>query len=442
MRTQIPSVAGCLRRGPLGRFGVGPCVGLLTCIGTWLAALGAAQAGPCAVPDARHRTIQSAVNDTTCSEILLGERIYTEQLSLNRAGGITIRGVGAGRTVIVSPASRSWSTVPTTFLPNFSYVVQVRPGTSATLSDLTIDGFSNARCGERYFGVRFAGASGALERVVIENVRGRGTDFACANIIAVAVTAETSTPAGSATLAVRGATIRGFQQMGLLANGGNARLTVEDTVLHGAGAQSQLVQTGVQLQAGAGGSLDRVTVTDLTYSGDPCRGVGTGVKVASASATTIKRCVLRTVDRGILLSKNAGEAISVSKNRFVETLSGILSTDNGPTPMGGSPIIEISQNGFISTKRSTAATVATCFDESGDGIAVRNENDSVISGNSAADSARCAIELLAGTKNLDIKDNQLVRSARADLEDKGTANRLSKNLCQTSTPAGLCSGDP
>jgi hypothetical protein len=110
--------------------------------------------------------------------------------------------------------------------------------------------------------------------------------------------------------------------------------------------------------------------------------------------------------------------------------------------MGLAQLVEVSKNGFISTKRSTAATVATCFDESGDGVAVRNENDSLISGNSAADSARSAIELLAGTKNLDVRENQLVRSARADLEDKGSGNRLSKNLCQTSAPAGLCTGEP
>jgi hypothetical protein len=446
MRTSIPSVAGRLRLGP---FGVGSAVGLLVPFAPLLAGfagtfavLSSAQAAPCSVPSARHRTIQSAVNDTTCTEVLLGERIYAEQLSLNRAAGITIRGVGAGRTVIVSPASRARSTVSTSFLPNFTYVVQVRPGTSATLVDLTIDGFSNARCGERYFGVRFAGASGTLDRVVVENVRGRGSEFACGNIIAVAVTAESSTPVGGATLTVRGATIRGFQQAGLLGNGSRAQLAVENTVLRGAGAQSQLAQTAIQLQAGAGGNLDRVTATELSFTGDPCRGVGTGIKVASASATTITRGVLRGVDRGILLSKNTGGAIRVSKNRFVETLSGILSTDNGATAMGGSPIIEISQNGFVSTKRSTAATVATCFDESGDAIAVRNESDSVISANSAADSSRCAIELLAGTKNLDVKDNQLVRSSRADLEDKGLGNRLSKNLCQTSTPAGLCAGDP
>jgi hypothetical protein len=106
------------------------------------------------------------------------------------------------------------------------------------------------------------------------------------------------------------------------------------------------------------------------------------------------------------------------------------------------PMVEISKNAFITTKRSSAATVATCFNDSGDAIAARAEMDSVISGNSAADSARCAIELLSGTSNLDVQSNQALRSGRTDIEDAGTGNRLSKNICESSTPTGICTAPP
>jgi len=407
-----------------------------------IAAAKPAAAASCTVPDRRHPTIQSAVDDSTCTDVRLGERTYSEQVTLNRPGGIEIRGVGAGRTIIASPTTRARSTVSTSFLSGYTYVVQVRPGTSATLSDLTVNGAGNARCSERYFGVRFTGASGELNRVVVENVRGRGTDFACANVIAVAVTSESGSTATAGQLAVRGSTIRSFQQIGLLANGQKARLTVSDTVVSGVGPQSSQAQVGIQVATGAKGVLERATISDLLFSGDPCRGgLGTGFRIAGAGETSIKQAVLRAVDRGVLLSKNTLGPIKVSGSRFIETLGGILSTDNGPGP-GGSPIIEISKNGFIGTKRSTAATVTTCFDDSGDAIAVRNEKDSLISENSAADSARCAVELLAGTSNLDVRENQAVRSGRADLADQGSGNRLSNNLCLTSIPADLCSGAP
>lgn len=393
-------------------------------------------AAPCAVPDRRHATIQSAVNDTACSEINVAAGVYSEQLTLNRTGGIIIRGVGAGRTIIKSPATRTRSLVLTGFLPLYSYVVQVRPGTQATLSNLTIDGGGNARCSERYFGIRFTSASGTLDHVVVENVRGSGSDFACANIIGVAVTSETGSSAVASSLTLNGSTIRSFQQTGLLANGPKATLRVSDTVLHGAGAQGSLAQTGIQLSAGASGTVDRATLTDLTFTGDPCKGVGTAVQLASAGTSSITSAVVITADRGILLSKNTLGKMTVSGSRFVETLQGILSTDNG------SGLVHIDKNSFITTKRSAAATVATCFAESGDAIAVRNESASIVTANSAAASARCAIELLTGTSNLDVGKNQAVRSARADIEDAGTGNRLSQNLCTTSTPSGLCAGTP
>ena len=117
------------------------------------------------------------------------DRVYTEQVSIGRVG-ITITGKGAGRTILRSPATRVKSTVTTTYLPRYSYVVEIKPGALATLRDLSIDGRSNATCTERYFGVRYHNSTGNLERVVVENVRGMGSSFAgsCTNIFAVGVT--------------------------------------------------------------------------------------------------------------------------------------------------------------------------------------------------------------------------------------------------------------
>lgn len=393
-----------------------------------------AHAGLCTVPEATHPTIQRAVDDVRCTEIALKEQVYTGQVSINRPDAITIHGVGAGRTVLASPLRRTRSTQATTFLRNFTYVVQLRPGSVVTLSDVTIDGGSSARCSENYFGIRAHNARIDLEGVVIENVRGRTTDFACPNVIAAAATAEGT--GASATLGVTRSSVRAFQQIGLLARGAGATLTVKNTVLRGAGTQNQQVQTGIAIRDGAGGTIDRATVNDMHYSGDPCRGVATALSITAAAATQVQDSVFSGIDRGAAISKNTIAPIQIAGSRFVETLGGILSSDNGTGR------VQISGNAFVSTARSSAATVTTCFDDSGDAIAAKNEKDTVISKNSAADSARCAIELLTGSSNLDVAQNQSVRSARADIEDHGTGNRMTMNLCQSSTPSGLCSGTP
>jgi len=137
---------------------------------------------------------------------------------LDRRAGITITGKGAGRTIVRSPTTRVKSTVTTTFLQRYSYVVEVKPGSLATLRDLTIDGRSNATCTERYFGVRYHNATGNLERVVVENVRGMGSSFSssCTNIYAVGVTSEGS---GGGSVQLTQSTVRNFQSVGVLASG-------------------------------------------------------------------------------------------------------------------------------------------------------------------------------------------------------------------------------
>ena len=141
-------------------------------------AAGVAAAATCKVPDMAYPTIQKAADDAACTEIVLEARTYTEQLTLGRSGSATtIRGAGAGRTIIKSPMRRVASTLSTTYLPGYTYVAQVRPGTEVNLADLTIDGASNVTCTEKYFGVRYTSASGALDGVVVQGVRGTGTSI-------------------------------------------------------------------------------------------------------------------------------------------------------------------------------------------------------------------------------------------------------------------------
>ena len=147
-----------------------------------------AAAAVCNVPSMAHGTIQSAASDMTCTEIIIAAGTYTEQITVGRVGSIYVHGAGAGRTVIRSPAVRAASMLPTTYYPNYTYVIQVPPNTAADFADLTIDGGGNSFCGEPYFGIRFNNANGSLDRVVVDNVRSPGADLGCQNTVAVAVT--------------------------------------------------------------------------------------------------------------------------------------------------------------------------------------------------------------------------------------------------------------
>lgn len=404
-------------------------VGSLLTLALWPQA---ADAAVCKVPGA-FATIQKAVDSATCTDIQLEAQVYTEQVSIGRVG-VTITGKGAGRTILRSPTTRTKSTVTTTYLPRYSYVVEIKPGALATLRDLSIDGRSNATCTERYFGVRYHNSTGNLERVVVENVRGMGSSFAgsCTNIFAVGVTSDGT---GGGSVQLTQSTVRNFQSLGVLASGTNAGVVVQNTVIRGAGPQNSLAQSGIRFVNGASGAVDRNNLFDLRYTGDPCKGIGTALEFYRAGQAFITANVVVDADRGLWLHENLSPQVAYD-NRFIRTYLGIQSAQNGDGQ------IRISKNAFSELKRSTATTVDSCFTESGDGISVDDELDTVIIQNSIADSPRSAIALGAGTENLDVQQNQSVRSTKTDIDDQGTANRLSLNRCAKSTPTGLCSDTP
>lgn len=416
--------------------GLGPGIRMSAAWGLGLVAsstlgISVAEAAVCKVPEMAHPTVQSAVDDPACAEVALGAQVYTEQVSIGRS--VTLRGAGPGRTILRSPTRRVRSTVTASYLPNFTFVVQVKPDAEATLSDLTIDGAGNASCTERYFGLRAHNASATLQGVVIEKVRGAGMNLGCnANVMAVAATADAGR---SAALAIEQGTVRDFQATGVLIYGAGASGSIKNTVVRGVGAQDQVAQVGIWFRNNSAGAVDRSTVSELRFTGDPCKGVGTALQSYRAGQVFFTANVLRLVDRAVWLRENRTPQV-VTENRIVGVLAGILSHNNSAGK------VRISKNGVAEVQRSTAATVDTCFAESGDGLAVRAEKSTALVGNSIAGSARAAIELGTGSESVEVQQNQATRSVRYDLEDRGTSNRLSLNLCKTSSPAGLCTGKP
>ncbi len=398
--------------------------------GAW--PVSAAHAAVCSVPSASYPTIQKAANTSVCTQINLAAGVFTEQVTLSKPGAVALVGAGAGRTIIKSPATRARSTQPTTYLPNYTFVIEVARGGFARISDLTIDGGGNATCAERYFGVRFNSAQGSLERVIIDNVRGTGTNFSCPNVYGIAVTADSG---GNGQLAVRASTVRNFQAVGVLVSGADAMAMVENTAIRGAGAQNSLAQTGILFNRSGGGTASRNNLSALNFSGDPCKGLGTALSSDGAAAVTYNANVAYDVDRGMFLTKNATEQAALN-NHFLNTLVGIVSASNNPGK------VNLNGNGIVDTARSTAATVATCFNESGDGIAVRGEQKTVVAKNSIGGSARSAIELATDTISLDVQQNQSTGSSRFDLEDQGTGNHVEQNRCKNSSPSGLCTAAP
>lgn len=386
-----------------------------------------AEAATCNVPNATYPTIQSAADDGNCTVIQVAAGTYTEQVSLGRTG-MTLQGAGAGRTIIRSPATRQPSVQATTFYPNYTYVIEVRPGSGADILDLTVDGGSNSFCGEPYFGVRFNNATGSLQRVAVDNVRSPGADFGCQNTVAVAATGEAG---GTASLSMLNSTVRNFQKVGVLINGSTAAGAIFNNVIRGVGTQAFTAQNAIQFSRGGVGYARRNIVSDVQYTGDACLGLASGIVNFQAGQVQLQENTFLNVDRGIYLQQNPGDQ-TIFKNRIRGGSAGIVSDSNGAGK------VLISSNGISGITVSNISNAATCFPENGNGITVINETGSTLVGNSMADNPRVGILLSAGTSGLSVQQNQAVGAGTAEIQDSGTSNTLSLNACITSLPAGLC----
>jgi hypothetical protein len=195
-------------------------------------------------------------------------------------------------------------------------------------------------------------------------VRGQGSSFAasCTNIISVGVTSDGT---GGGSVQVTQSTVRNFQALAILASGANAGVVVQNSMIRGAGPQSSLPQTGIRFASGAAGAADRNNLFDLRYTGDPCKGISTGLDFYRAGQAFITANVVVDADRGLWLREN------LTVPRSPTTIASSAPTSGSRADSTATVKVRISKNAFSELKRSTASTVDSCFPESGDGIFCR-----------------------------------------------------------------------
>lgn len=401
-------------------------------LGLGWARAGQAFAMVCNVPSMAYPTIQSAADDASCDDVVLAAGTFTEQVTIGKKFGMTLRGAGPGRSIIRSPAVRMKSTLPTSYHPDYTYIVQVRPGTGLDMLDLSIDGTANSFCGENFFGVRYNNAGGSMTRVTVDNVRSPDKDLGCQNTVAVAITAEM---AGTPSVTVDRSAVRNFQKVGILVNGLGAGGVITNSMIHGLGPQAHTAQNGIQVSRQATAYISRNAITDIHYTGDACNGVGSGILDYQAGSVKAVQNTLLNIDRAIALDSNTGDQ-TITENRVYTSLVGIASTNNAAGK------VRLSKNSATGTSVSTAMNAATCFADSGDGIVVDAESGTTVILNALADSGRDAIEVLPAAQNTDVEQNQATRSTRTDLEDQGSGSSISLNSCNSSMPMGLCAFAP
>ena len=250
---------------------------------------GLATAADCDAVDAAFATIQSAVNAAGPGDtVYVCPGTFDEQVAISTSG-LTVRGSGAGSTVIRPSAVVANSTRPSNGLP-VSAIVLVTAATDVTVSSFTVDG-SQADSGQAevacavepfYSAVFFRESSGRIEHV---HATGIQSDSVCA--FALMVATDQSGVGTLAEVLVTDGLIDHYGTSGLGCFGQRAVCIVTNSTFRGDGPLSAKFQAGILIRAEATAVITGNTITDHVHTqghGQPNWSVGIFLVFADSSS--------------------------------------------------------------------------------------------------------------------------------------------------------------
>lgn len=222
-------------------------------------------------PGQTYETIQAAVDAAAPSGdvITVAAGLYMEQV-LIVGKDLTLQGAGAGVTTIASPPAL----VPLYDDGHAHYPVVGVAGSTVQIEGLSVDGAGVGDLHERFYGVLWRNAGGALVGVTVTGVRDEPLSSRTHGV-AIALFNDDATPRA---LAVTDCQAADFQAGGLVvvaAAGTPLVLDVAGTAITGAGPTGVVVQNGMQVTGpDITATLDGNTVEALAWLGQDMTAVG------------------------------------------------------------------------------------------------------------------------------------------------------------------------
>ncbi len=184
---------------------------------------------------------------------------YTEQVIVD-GKDLTLRGSGSGSTTVASPAS-----LDVTFTTSGSNkpIVTAMNAESVVLQDLTVDGMGLGNANNRFVGVGYWNAGGAIVDCDVVNII--DTPFSGVQHGVGILTANDT--GGPYDLEIDGVEVSEFQKNAMVISGSGLTVDVHDCVVTGKGWTSTTAQNGIQIGYGTGGTVTNNTISEIGYTG-------------------------------------------------------------------------------------------------------------------------------------------------------------------------------
>jgi hypothetical protein len=310
--------------------------------------------------------LQVAIDASPGGTLLDLTGLFTEQVVVD-AKNLILQGSGTATTTIASPASLAIE-----FGTNNRPILAAMNTASVEVHDLTVDGQGNGNGNNRFIGIAFWNAGGAVLGCVVENVV--ETPFSgVQHGIGIYSFNDTG---GPYALEVGGTTIDTFQKNAFALSGAGMTVDVHDCDVVGAGDTAVTAQNGIQIGFGAGGTVTACSVSEMRYS--PADFVASGLLVYQATTVDVDGLTLTNIQQPVYYIDAGGDldGVDVSNAAPIVTDYGALAIANNttPTPLQGavaSPFAEAwdgdrrQDRAFLSVTLSNGCLMGTGV---GDGV--------------------------------------------------------------------------
>jgi parallel beta-helix repeat protein len=259
-------------------------------------------------PVGEHASIQAGVDfSNPGGTVNAAVGTFTEQPDIGKS--LTLTGAGQGSTII-----KSLSVLATKFIisgKNYKPVVYIHDATDVTVQQLTVDGDGKGNGNAVLKGIAFYNAGGAVDHVTIIGVRETPLSGAqnADGLYAY------NTDGAPRTLSVTNNTINDYQKNAMGLSGAGLTVTVTDNTTTCSGPTTVIAQNGIQVGAGASGTIQGNDVSGCIYTG-PSSGndfyngwQGTGILTYDASGpVTVSGNTVTDNDMGIYSRLSSGAA--------------------------------------------------------------------------------------------------------------------------------------